>query len=150
MPNSQFIKLSVVGLLLKVAITGLFIFSVFGLFIQFVFSYMNQSISGPHLTIINFAGPLLLTIVIIFIAALRILFNNKLGKASSLNTIAKSVWLIVLCILLSWQTWYIVTYYEMKSNLHFIDRVTEMLPMVTGLFATLFLAVILFRHKHAS
>lgn len=149
MTNSPLLKISVVGLLLKVAITGLVAFSIFGLLLQFIFSYMNQSIHGPRLTILNFAGPLISTIIIIVIAAIRIL-SNSLGKPGTLNMIAKTIWLIFLCILLGWQTWYIITYYEMKSSLDFIDRVTELLPMVTGLSATLFLAVIIFRHKHSS
>ena len=150
MINSPLTKLQIVELLLKVAIIGLIAFSIFELCMQFIFSYMNQSIYGPHLTVINFAGPLLITIVILFIAGFRPLSTNNLAKLHSLSIIFKTIWLILLFVLLGWQTWYVISYYKIKANLDLESRLTELLPMVTGMIATLSLVIANFRRKHTS
>ncbi|HSC52815.1 MAG TPA: hypothetical protein VLC98_04310 [Phnomibacter sp.] len=142
-------KPSVLGMLLRATIIVLIIFSVFGLSIQFIFSYFNQSINGPELTFLNFAGPLLLTIAILVFTGQRLLSKNIIKKLSS-NPIVTIVLAILLLALMAWQIWYVVTLYKMKAGLDFNRKFAELMPMSMGFLATLFLATGALIQKHAS
>jgi hypothetical protein len=143
-------KISFVRLLTKILIFGLIAFSLYGLLIQFIFSYLNQSRNGTQLTIVNFALPLLLTIVILLISGQQILFRNIKSKAHPFNITICIILTVIFCLLLIWQIWYVVTMYKMKSDLSLPHIVTELLPMVTGLCATLFLTILIGRRINAS
>jgi len=143
-------KMFIVGLFLKLLSIGLIAFSLYGLSIQFFFSYFNQSINGPQLTVINFAGPLLLTIAILLLTGKQILFGNSNLKAYSVHIITSVFLIIIICFLLAWQTWYILTLYKMKSSLGLSRIATELLPMLTGLCTTLYLTISIGRRIYAS
>lgn len=143
-------KKTVFRLFLRTIAFGLIIFSVFGLFMQFVFSYFNQSINGPKLTIFNFAGPFLITLFILIFAGLRILFKNVLTRKNVFNPTITIILIILLLSLTIWQTWYIVTLYKIKADLNFSRKLTEVIPMTVGLFATLFFVTRTIKQKRDS
>lgn len=150
MTNLSLMKISVFGLLLRMTIIAIVIFSMYGLLIQFIFSYFNQSINGPELTVLNFAGPLLLTVFILVLAGLTLLFKKiSISKISS-NSIIMTAMTILLLALMVWQIWYIVTLYNMKAGLDFNGKFIELIPMTMGLLATSFFMINTFKRKHAS
>lgn len=144
------IKISAVEVVLRICVTGLIAFCVYGLFIQFIFSYLNQSISGPRLTFLNFAGPFLLTIVILFIIGLHLLFGGVLKRIKSLHVYIRIILNLLLFGLLVWQIWYTIICYQMKLNMEFMGRVYEVLPMVVGIFSTGFIAIAILKRKYVS
>jgi hypothetical protein len=148
--NSSLMKISVFGLLARATIIAIIIVSVYGLLIQFIFSYFNQSINGPELTVLNFAGPLLLTIFILLLAGLRLLFKNVLISKISFNSIITTSLSMLLSILIAWQIWYVVTLYKMKAGLNFNGKFIELMPMTIGLLATLYFMTSALRRTHAS
>lgn len=141
-------KISITGFLIRAIITVIIIFSLYGLFIQFIFSYFNQSVYGPELTFLNFAGPLLLTIFILILSEIRLLSNNTFVSKVSSNLIIATVLLILLTVLVIWQIWYLVNLYEMKANLDFTRKFTELMPITTGLIATLYFIISRLKRKH--
>jgi len=134
-------KISAIGLFLKIIVVGLITFSIFGLLVQFIFSYLNQSVSGPHLTLLNFAAPLFLTMLMLFIGGHRMLFHNGITKYTRLPRLISFVLMICLIALASWQMWYVVTLYNIKVNLSFFGKITELFPMIIGLIATIYIAI---------
>jgi hypothetical protein len=148
--NLSCMKISVFGLFLRVTIIAIITFSVYGLLIQFIFSYFNQSVNGPELTVLNFAGPLLLTISILLLAGLRLLFKNALISKISFNSIVTIALTILLLVLMAWQIWYVVTLYKMKAGLDFKEKFADLMPMTNGLLVTLFFITSALRRKHAS
>jgi len=136
--------------LLKLCVMGLIAFAIFGLFLQFIFSYSSQSTYGQRLTVLNFAVPLLLTIIMLVIFALRLVLKTRIKNNLTLNIFIKSFLAIIFLILLGWQIWYLVTLYKIKSDTDVISKMTELLPIVLGGIATLYLATISVIKKHAS
>ncbi|MFT3704165.1 MAG: hypothetical protein QM802_17490 [Agriterribacter sp.] len=143
-------KISIPGLFLRAMIIAIVIFSVYRLLIQFIFSYLNQNTKGPELTVLNFAGPLLLTIFILVLAVIQVLFKKiEISKISS-NAVLIIVLVMLLSALMAWQIWYVVTLYKMKSGSDFNGKFTDLMPMITGLLATLFFIMSALRRTHAS
>jgi hypothetical protein len=143
-------KISVFGLFLRIIVIGLIIFSVYGLLIQFVFSFFNQSINGPSLTILNFAAPFLITIFILFLAALKIFLKNALTRKKPFSSIIRAILTILLLALTAWQAWYIVTLFKMKMDLEWSRKLTEVIPMTVGLLTTLLFVTKTIKQKHDS
>lgn len=121
--------------IIKIIIVAVLSFALLGLFIQFIFSYLNQSAFGPKLTIINFAVPFILTmgIVLFFFqcmfskAGLRI-FEARSGKL-------KVVVVLVLVALLMGQVRYLRQYFGLKQTLDKVELV-KLFPMVVGFLVT--------------
>jgi len=131
-------KISVFALFLRVTIIAIIMFSVYGLMIQFIFSYLNQSRNAPEFTILNFAGPLLMTILILLFAGLRILSKSASVNKTSYNSLAITILTILSLLLIGWQGWYILTLLKIKADSDLHGKLTELMPMTVGLFATLF------------
>ena len=142
-------KNSVIGLFLKIIVVGLITSSIYGLLLQFIFCYLNQSVSGPHLTLTNFVAPLFLTVLMLFVGGYRMLFHNNVTNYTRLPRLISFVLMICLIALVLWQVWYILTWYNIKVNLSYFGKITELLPMVIGLIATIFVAMRI-RIKYAS
>jgi hypothetical protein len=148
--NPSLMKISIPGLFLRITIVGLIVFSVYGLLIQFIFSYFSQSVAGPNLTILNFAGPFVITILVLLFTGLRILFKNALTNKISTNSIVTIILTILLFVLIVWQMWYIIKLYKIESGLDLSEKLTDLIPMSVGLVATLFFATKAIKQKHAS
>jgi hypothetical protein len=146
--NLSLMKISIPGLFLRITIVGLIVFCVYELLLQFIFSYLNQSIGDPKLTVLNFAGPFILTILVLLFAGLRVLFKKALTNKISLNSIATIILTILLFILIAWQMWYVITIYKNESGLDLSEKLAELLPMTVGLFATLFFVIKATRQKY--
>ena len=142
-------KISVFGLFLRIIIVGLIVFAIYLLLIQFIFSYLNQDINGPRLTFTNFAGPFLITILILIFAGFKLVFKSIWTKIP-VNFIVLNTLTILLFALAAWQTWYIVTLYKIHAGSNFNGKFTELMPMTVGLLTTLFFMTIALRRKHAS
>jgi hypothetical protein len=142
-------KISISGLLLRITIIGVIVFSVYGLLIQFIFSYLSQSVNGPKLTILNFAGPFLITILVLLFAGLKTLFKNVFTNKILTNSIVTIILTIFIVALIAWQMWYIITLYKIGRGLDLSKKLTELMPMTVGLFATLFFVSKAIRQKHS-
>lgn len=143
-------KKTVCSLFVRTIAFVFIIFSVFGLFMQFVFSYFNQSVNGPKLTIFNFAGPFLITLFILIFAGIRILFQNVLTSKNAFNSVIAIILIILLLSLIIWQAWYIVTLFKIKAGLDFSRKLTEVMPMTIGLFSTLFFLIKTVKRKRTT
>ncbi|MFT3980536.1 MAG: hypothetical protein QM687_08705 [Ferruginibacter sp.] len=135
-------KIPIFGIFLKGAIIALVAFSVYGLLLQFIFSYLNQDKYGPALTICNFAGPLFLTISILLFSGLGIVKPTLVNRLS-FNTVITIVLSIVLVVLIIWQIWYAISLYKIKERF----SLEALVPVVTGLLATLFFSIHILKRK---
>ena len=122
--------------IIKILIVTVLSFALFGLFIQFVFSFLNQSEYGPKLTIVNFAAPFILTIGIILFFIQRMFSKTGLEIFASTSNKLRIPLFFLLTILLVWQMRYVVLYYGIKQTSDKVGLVSELLPMVAGFFIT--------------
>ena len=142
-------KKSISGLFLRITIIAVIVFCVYGLLVQFIFSYLSQSVYGPKLTILNFAGPVLITILILLFAGLKTLFKYVFTNKILTNSIVTIILTIFLVALVAWQMSYITMLYKIGRGLNLSKKLTELMPMTVGLFATLFFVSKVIRQKHA-
>lgn len=141
--------MKILSLFLRITIVGLIALAVYGLLIQFIFSYFNQGVDEPKLTLLNFAGPFLITILVLLFTGLRTLFKITLTNKISINSIVTIILTMLLLVLIVWQMWYIITLYKNKSALDLSKKLTELMPMTAGLFATLFFVLKALRQKNS-
>jgi len=120
-------------------------FSLFGLVMQFVFSFLNQSVNGPQLTFVNFAGPFILTIAIILVFINRMFSTDGLRVFGSTPKKLKVPFCILLLLLLVWQLRYVVLYYGIKQGLDTFGLLAELFPMAAGVVVTFIILLSIFK-----
>jgi hypothetical protein len=134
--------------MIKILIVAALSFALFGLFIQFVFSYGNQSEFGPQLTIINFAAPFALTVGIILFFILSLFSKSGLRILASKPNKLKIPLFLLFTVLLIWQMRYIIKFYGIKQRLDMGGLISELFPMVAGSFVTLFILLSMLNRGH--
>ena len=132
-------------IVIKPFIAAALTFSLFGLFMQFVFSYLNQSVNGPQLTFVNFAGPFILTIAIILFFINRMFSATGLRVFDSTPKSLRIFFFILLALLLMWQLRYVVLYYGIKQGLDTFGFLAELFPMTAGFVVTFFIMLSIFK-----
>lgn len=124
----------------KTCIIVTILFAAYGLLIQFVFSYFNQSEYAPGLSFLGFAAPMLITLIIVFVTGLFV-FSKSTATGITLNRLFAILLIMCLLLLAGWQVWYVVTLYKSLMNERLTGKLIELAPMIVGLLATLRIAV---------
>jgi hypothetical protein len=130
---------------MKVIIVGLIPFVIYGLLIEFAFSFFNQNENSPRLSFLNFVGPSLLTIIFILLTGQRLVFKRDLIKRLAVHPLVSVLFVVLILLTVIWQLRYLLTLYDIRKQIEFI----EFAPMFFGLFCSLFLATTILKEKHS-